>query len=282
MAMTRVLITVTTYPLPSRSHGELVCTAGILEDGSWIRIYPVPFEFLKFRKYQWVELELVRHKHRRDFRPESHRPRNYELSDLERVGWLETKQNWHERKRACLKRVYSNMTALINDSNEPDNVSLAAFRPTRITGFIVEEDEREWKPEWLEQLKQMDMLTTRGSNPNNPWKPVEKIPYKFKYQFEDDEGRESTMTIEDWEIGALYRNCLGRAEGDEDVAIAKVRDKYEDDFIANKDITLFLGTTLEHHRRRHTNPFTIIGVFYPPRDIQQSLFGKQLREWPTR
>ena len=42
----RVLITVTTYPLPSRSHDELVCTAGILEDGSWIRIYPVPFKFL--------------------------------------------------------------------------------------------------------------------------------------------------------------------------------------------------------------------------------------------
>jgi hypothetical protein len=38
----KVLLTVTTYPLPSRSYDELVCTAGILEDGSWIRIYPVP------------------------------------------------------------------------------------------------------------------------------------------------------------------------------------------------------------------------------------------------
>jgi hypothetical protein len=35
---------------------------------------------------------------------------------------------------------------------------------------------------------------------------IDKIPYKFKYHFIDDEGRESTMTIEDWEIGALYRN----------------------------------------------------------------------------
>ena len=99
-----------------------------------------------------------------------------------------------------------------------------------------------------------------------------KIPYKFKYEFEDERGRSSTMTIEDWEIGALYKKCCQRAGGDEDVAIEKVRQKYEKEFLAKKDITLFLGTTLEHHRRRHANPFTIIGVFYPPKETQQDLF----------
>ena len=47
MARQKVLITVTTYPLPSRSYDELVCTAGVLENGQWIRIYPVPLQFLK-------------------------------------------------------------------------------------------------------------------------------------------------------------------------------------------------------------------------------------------
>ena len=46
MTKQKVLITVTTYPLPSRSYDELVCTAGILENGQWIRIYPVPLQFL--------------------------------------------------------------------------------------------------------------------------------------------------------------------------------------------------------------------------------------------
>jgi hypothetical protein len=41
----KVLITVTTIPLPSRSYDELVCTAGVLEDGTWIRIYPMPLSF---------------------------------------------------------------------------------------------------------------------------------------------------------------------------------------------------------------------------------------------
>ncbi len=50
----RVLITVKTYPTPSTRYIELVCTAGVREDGPWIRIYPAPFRFLKtqYKKYQ--------------------------------------------------------------------------------------------------------------------------------------------------------------------------------------------------------------------------------------
>ena len=138
--------------------------------------------------------------------------------------------------------------------------------------FIVEEDDREWKEQWLEQLKQVDMFTTGKHAGDGPRIPIDKIPYKFKYQFEDEEGKVSTMAIEDWEIGALYRNCLATAEGDEPIAVEKVREKYEQDFMQNKDIVLFLGTTLKHHRSRRPNPFTIIGVFYPPRQPQQQLF----------
>ena len=43
MAKTKVLITVKTYPAISKKYEELVCTAGFLEDGAWIRIYPIQF-----------------------------------------------------------------------------------------------------------------------------------------------------------------------------------------------------------------------------------------------
>src|ERR1700748_2476240 len=85
----KVLPTVTTYPLPSRSYDELVCTAGVLEDGSWIRIYPIPLSFLfdlkksgrvNNVKYTWVELEL--NKRSDDFRPESHSPKHYDFRDV--------------------------------------------------------------------------------------------------------------------------------------------------------------------------------------------------------
>jgi hypothetical protein len=43
MSEERVLVTVKTYPTLSRRDGELVCTAGVRADGSWVRLYPVPF-----------------------------------------------------------------------------------------------------------------------------------------------------------------------------------------------------------------------------------------------
>jgi len=49
MALFRILITVKTYPTPSSMRQEeVVCTAGLSEDGKWIRIYPVPFRRLEY------------------------------------------------------------------------------------------------------------------------------------------------------------------------------------------------------------------------------------------
>lgn len=267
----KILITVTTYPLPSRSYDELVCTAGVLEDGSWIRLYPVPFKFLEFGKYQWIELE-IRRPRKHDFRPESFSPINPDLSDLVIKGKIDTRHDWEERKQYCLKETFHKMKDLINLSKEPSNKSLATFKPAKIIDFIIEEDEREWKREWLDQLKQIDLFTTHNNQNLAPRIPIDKIPYKFKYHFVDEEGKECKMMIEDWEIGALYRNCLRNAEGDEKTALQKVRQKYFDELAKTKDIYLFLGTTAEWHRRRSPNPFVIIGVFYPPKILQQKLF----------
>ncbi len=106
----------------------------------------------------------------------------------------------------------------------------------------------------------------------NPEITIPKLPYKFYYRFEDSEGRISRLMIEDWEIGALYWNCLKSTEGNEAEALKKVREQYEKNFIQNKDLYFFLGTIKKNHLRRYTNPFVIIGVFYPKIEIQTSLF----------
>lgn len=263
-------MTVKAYPQPSRSYDELVCTAGVLEDGSWIRIYPVPFKFLLFKKYQWIELDLVRNWS--DFRPESYRPVNTDLSDMEIVGSIDTGQKWALRKEYCCKEIFTSRSELIEASKAPSNKSLATFKPTKLIDFIIEETERKWKARWLEQLKQVDMFTQTPGDEYKPRTPIRKLPYKFKYHFEDSDGNISKLMIEDWEIGALYWNCLRNAEGDEQVALEKVREKYFDTFV-KKDLHLFLGTTQQHHAQRHLNPFVVIGVFYPPVDAQYGLFG---------
>lgn len=275
MTKKKVLISVTTYPLPSRSYDELVCTAGLLENGEWIRIYPVPLSFLidlkgsgkvNNVKYTWIELEL--NKRTDDFRPESHSPKHYDFRDLVVHQHIGTERNWEFRKEFCLQNVYTNIDQLIEESKAPTNRSLATFKPTEIIGFDIEEDAREWKDEWIELRKQGDLFATDKS----PETLIPKLPYKFFYRFKDETGKARRLMIEDWEIGSLYWNCLRRAEGIEAIALKKVREKYEQKFLKGNDIYLFLGTTKEWHLRRAKNPFVIIGVFYPQKESQMKLF----------
>ena len=93
----KVLITIKTYPLPSKKHRELVCTGGVLEDGSLIRLYPIDFRYRPYwewySKYEWIELEVE--KNESDPRPESYRP----ISEIKVISKaLSTKNKWAERK----------------------------------------------------------------------------------------------------------------------------------------------------------------------------------------
>lgn len=110
---------------------------------------------------------------------------------------------------------------------------------------------------------------------DNSWRTtfqvIPKLPYSFSYKFEDAAGRQSDLQILDWEIGALFWNCLRDCDGDERQALGKVKEKYFGEFL-KKDLHFFLGTTQEWHFVA-PNPWVIIGVFPIPHDRQQDLFG---------
>lgn len=279
MPRNKILITVTTIPLPSRSHDELVCTAGILEDGSWIRIYPMPLSFwnslridgiIPKRKYTWIELDVK--KRHEDFRPESHSPVDYYFKDLVILNHIDTKNYWEERKKYCIEnpKVYYNMVKLIEDSKHPRNISLATFKPLKIIDFIIEECEREWKPEWQAQIRQYLIDFNNADEPAQKDLSA-KLPYIFSYKFEEESGVSRTLMIEDWEIAQLYWNCLRHNGGDEEKACQEVKHKYFDVFTKEHDIYFFLGTTKEWPTRRARNPFVIIGVFYPKKNSDTQL-----------
>jgi hypothetical protein len=272
----RIYILVKTYPTISEKHSELVCTAGVLEDGSWIRIYPMPFRLLsddkKYPKYTWVQVDVERNTS--DFRPESYRP---DISTMI-VDPKPRKLNWDERRRIVFKnkQIYANLQTLIEEAKSSSKTSLAVFKPTKILDFLIEPDDRDWDPKKLANLQNMSRQLNLFQTPEEieaEFKVVPKVPYKFSYRFEDDFGKQSKMMIEDWEIGMLYFKCLRRAGGDESVATAKVREKYLDSFL-KKDLYFFLGTTRQYHNIA-PNPFIIVGVFYPPTpspNQQMSLF----------
>lgn len=270
MALTKVLITVKTYPTLSAKYDELVCTAGFKEDGTWIRLYPVPFRKRaykeQYKKYDWIEVDLV--KNTSDFRPDSFRPKSID-SEIKVVGHIDTANNWEERKRFCLSKIYYNLSELIAEARNKDIcTSLAVFKPTEIVDFTAELIEREWDKDKLAKLNQLNLFEEPEKG---KFVVVQKLPYKFRFILRDNQGTESRMMIEDWETGQLYWNCLARHEGDEQKAIADVRKKYFDDFAKTKDLHFFLGTTQAHHHVS-LNPFIIIGTFHPKIELQGKLF----------
>ncbi|MBD3181875.1 hypothetical protein GF312_06260 [Candidatus Poribacteria bacterium] len=273
MALTKVLITVKTYPTLASKYDELVCTAGFREDGSWIRIYPIPFRKLdydnQYKKYDWIECDLK--PNTSDFRPESYRPVSLD-NPPKIIGHVGTEGNWQLRKDIVLRNVYNSMEELLKDAkDESKYTSLAVYKPPVIHDFIYEPAEREWDAKKLAKLKASAQQINMFSKSDNPFEVVNKLPYKFSFVFSDKTGKERTMMIEDWETGQLYWNCLKRHEGNEKKACEDVKKKYFDDFSKTKDLYLFLGTTREFHLVA-PNPFVVIGTFHPKRDPQYKLF----------
>lgn len=270
MALTKVLITVKTYPTLSAKYDELVCTAGFKEDGTLIRLYPVPFRKKsyneQYKKYDWIEVDLV--KNTSDFRPDSFRPKSID-TEIKVVGHIDTSNNWEERKKICLGKIYYNLTELIAEAKNKDIcTSLAVFKPTEILDFYAEPVERNWDKDKLDKLNQLNLFET---NKEGKFEVVQKLPYKFKFHFKDNQGTESRMMIEDWETGQLYWRQFEKYQNEEK-AIVDVRKKYFDDFAKTKDLHFFLGTTFEFHLRNAPNPFIIIGTFQPKIELQGKLF----------
>ena len=270
----RVLITVKTYPLPSGKYGELVCTAGLLNGKTWIQIYPIPFRFLqdseKYPKYSWAELDLVRKTD--DFRPETYRPRQGMDEEIRIVDKLGTADNWAARKSYVLEEVYSSLGELIDLAKGNSKKSLATLKPLEIVDLTIEEIEREWKEAWLAQARQGHFFELKPDGKTTQRRLIRKLPYQYSYKLlTEGDKKPRKLAIEDWEIGALFWNCLTQTNGDEQAANQLVRQKYFDTFRDEKDLHLFVGTTLQYHNIA-PNPFTIIGVFYPPKTQQIALF----------
>ena len=146
------------------------------------------------------------------------------------------------------------------------------FKPKRVEDFIWEEEDREWDKKKLQRMRAIQGQYSLFED--NSWRKtfrvIPKLPYSFSYRFVDAAGKRSKLQILDWEIGALYWNCLKSARGDESAALVKVREKYFDTFLKT-DLHFFLGTTQQWHSVA-LNPWVIVGVLPIPHDNRLRLF----------
>ena len=131
----RIFILVKTYPTASKRYRETVCTAGIQEDGTWIRLYPVRFRMLrdekKYPKYTWINVDAERNTS--DFRIESYRPDIASISVEPELPKIRSRVDWEVRRRIILnsQKVYTNLNELITEAKDCKK-SLAVFKPAEI------------------------------------------------------------------------------------------------------------------------------------------------------
>lgn len=267
MAKLKVLITVKTYPIPSKKYDELVCTAGVTQNGDFVRLYPIRFRDLPFsqqyKKYQWIEVEVEKHTGR-DTRKESYRPVEGTLVVLDDP--IPANQHWLERSVYVLKHPPLSMEELKARQKE-DNTSLGIIRPKEITDLVIKPDDDDWKPQFKEALRQQRLWDDRTATKE----PPRKVPWKFQYKFtcDDDRCTGHQMMIEDWEVGALYWNCVDRGDSPEEAA-QKVKQKFLGQICGDdRDTHFFVGTVLGH------GTWVVIGVYWPkyPPESPPNLFG---------
>lgn len=249
----KVLITVKTYPLPSRKTIEASCTAGITEEGKWIRLFPLPFRYLEyekqFKKYQWIEARVTKAS---DPRPESYK---VDLDSIKLLNTIPSSNKWQLRKEIVLPLVTPSLCQL-QRTRKDTGVTLGLFKPRCINELIIEPEENShWTEQEIATLGQQSMFDRRVVS------PLEKIPFKFKYRFlcNDSKCNGHVLSITDWEIGEAYRKWRQRYG---DSWEKYFRKKFEDEVIYNFDTYFYVGTI-----RAHQDVWIIVGLFYPSKEV---------------
>ena len=250
----RVLVVVKTYPTPASKGAEVSCTAGVTDDGQWIRLFPIPFRFMggnqRFHKYQWVEVAATKSS---DPRKESF---EVDIDSLKIISApLPTKDAWKARKEIILPLQAPSLCHLKRNRRQSGD-TLGIFKPKIIHKFVIEPDTPDWTPAEREKLLQYSLYE------KHPSKPLEKIPYKFSYRFtcDDPNCRGHKLICVDWELCQAYRQWKKKYGDDWG---EKVIERFETDMILRYDTYFFVGTI-----HGHPASWIIVGLFYPPQQIQ--------------
>jgi hypothetical protein len=273
-AIKRILILCKTYPSPSARHTETSCVAGIAEDGTVLRIYPVPFRLIEgnrqFRKWQWIDARVQRATD--DRRKESHRI----FVDTITVGnTLSTERAW-ESRRLWLDKLptFDDFDSLQLARQQKDGPTLALLRPASIARLeITPVEHPEWTSEEREKLLRAQHQGALFNDGSRDVRLLRKLPFDFHYVYtcaSRDTTREFRHKIVDWEAGALYWN-VRRDHGPN--WESPFRAKLERDLPA-QDLMFLMGTI-----HRFPDQWLIVSLVYPPKRLLDAP-RQELLLWP--
>ncbi len=155
----QILIWGKTYPELSFRHTETVCTGGVLNDGTPVRLYPIPYRYLendkKFGNYQWITARISRDP--RDTRPESYHVEDDSIICGEKVPT--TSDEWGKRADIIFRNskwLFGSVESLKQKERE-DGTSLGVVEPKEILGIKIKHRGDEEKQTFAEKLVRLKL-----------------------------------------------------------------------------------------------------------------------------
>jgi|TARA_R110002096_G_scaffold420001_1_gene624874 hypothetical protein len=246
-----LLINCKTYPAISKKYIETVCTGGVQVDGTFVRLYPIPFRFLEREEQykRWDIIQVRAYKDTKDRRPES-----WHLihgTPINIVKSLTTdKQRWEWMNKA----VFQGAEDL--ESQGKTN-GLVEIEPIE---FYWQPDKKEWTPSQIKTLSQGSLFDSKDKMAQL----ATRVPWQFRLKYREKvTGREDDGKVLAW---SNYQGYLrfSKDTGDENVALEMVADKVRRSiFSKDKTVYAILGT---HSRFGH---WMISGLYHLPTKIQR-------------
>jgi hypothetical protein len=258
----KILIWGKTYPELSKKHIETVCTAGVLESGKPVRLYPITYRYLndeQFKLYQWITASIKKN-------PNDTRPESYKI-DCDSIQMGETipatQDEWGKRGEFMFRDKGWQFESVedLQEAQKKNRTSIGIVTPREITKVEViersEEDARTFEQKFEDLKKTVEAQRAQiqmfGDAIPPEMKKLEFLEARVVVSWFCN-GKECTghnMQVLDWGLCELQRR-----EGSE-AAVKKMKELCKLDIY---DLRFFLGNLFQYPAS-----FLIVGMWYPKR-----------------
>ncbi|MHA1868056.1 MAG: hypothetical protein ACTSXD_08300 [Candidatus Heimdallarchaeaceae archaeon] len=257
-----IYIIVKTYPILSKKYETLICTAGLIKEQNrykWIRIYPVSLDYYKkhygeLKKFTCIKAKIAPAKEKLS-RKDSFKIKMESIEIIDQT-LTDTKNDpsWEKRNKLVLP-TKSKSIEDIDNLRKNKVKTIAIIKPKSVDDFLIEPKERGSK--WEKELINGKQTTLVGDYEAEV-RPVEHIPFIFRYVFKcnDNRCKGHKMMIEDWEILELWRKekkSKGIEKAHKSVKYKCIKEMTE------RNLHFIIGTESSY------NNWIIIGLYYPPK-----------------
>jgi hypothetical protein len=244
-----LLVNCKTYPAVSTKYTETVCTGGVLANGEFVRLYPVPYRFLDANEQygRWDVIRVRAYRDTKDTRSESwHLEPGAKIEVIDKM--TTDKQKWEWMR----KTIYETAAAMSEKGLTNGCVEIEPLE------LYYKKDPKEWTTGQLNVIQQGDLFASKEQMQSL----AEQIPWQFRLRYrERKSGREDDGKVLAWSYyqGFLRDRC--DAVSDEsalELVAEKVRRSI---FNPEKTVFAILGT---HSRFGH---WMISSLYHIPTEI---------------